>query len=209
MNIILFGKPASGKGTMAEMMIKEYGFVSISAGELLRQEAKKDTEKSKEINTYLKQGKLVPDRLILDLIKQKVNSYKDKNIIFDGFPRTLEQGKRLAEFMNIDYVLHFEVPDELVIRRISGRRQCPKCGKLYNIYTEMKPKNKGVCDIDNTPLIQRTDDTKEVALQRLKIYREQTLPLLKYYREKKIVYDIDSSDSRDLIFNRIQKVLGK
>lgn len=164
--IIFLGPPGAGKGTQSQLLKERDNFVQISTGDLLREAVKSQTSLGIKAKQFMDEGKLVPDDLIIDLISEKLEEFKDKNIIFDGFPRTVPQAEALKTLLDkkdrkIDAVILFEIDDEEVVKRLSGRRICPNCGAVYHIIFN-PPKNDNLCDKCGTPLIQRDDDKEEV-----------------------------------------------
>ena len=161
MIIVMFGAPGVGKGTVADLLAKEYDFAHISAGDVLRAEAKKKTKNAKTIEEYTSKGLLLPSEITIPLMVKAVNKCKKKNIILDGFPRTISQAKDFAKHHKIDLVLDLKASENAILERLSGRRICPKCRTIYHIkIPSLKPKNRGLWDKDNEKIIQRKDDTK-------------------------------------------------
>ncbi len=178
MKLIFSGVQASGKGTQGELVAKKFGIPHIVMGDLLRNYSKKVAE-------IVKLGELVPVGLTLEIIKERISKPDCKNgFILDGFPRNLEQAKGLDKITSIDKVVEIDISDKEALRRLIGRRVCPKCGTSYNIFTEPKPKHDEVCDKDGTKLIQRTDDNEESIKTRIKIYHDETEPIMKFYDGK-------------------------
>ncbi len=182
MIIVLLGPPGSGKGTQAKMIAEEFGLRHISTGDLLRDEAKKDTPLARKIKEVLEQGKLLSDQLMLEIL---MNSLPDDNYILDGFPRTVSQAKMLDDIADIDFVFLIDVSDSSIIERIVNRRLCSKCGRIYNLKTN-PPKDDNLCDVCGLPLVQREDDKEEIVRKRLEEYHKQTEPVIKYYDKRLI-----------------------
>jgi len=182
MIIVLLGPPGSGKGTQAKMIAEEFGLRHISTGDLLRDEAKKDTPLARKIKEVLEQGKLLSDQLMLEIL---MNSLPDDNYILDGFPRTVSQAKMLDDIADIDFVFLIDVSDNSIIERIVNRRLCSKCGRIYNLKTN-PPKDDNLCDVCGLPLVQREDDKEEIVRKRLEEYHKQTEPVIKYYDKRLI-----------------------
>jgi len=204
---IFIGPPGSGKGTQAKKISEFLNYSFISTGDILREEVKKKTKLGNMAKKYMEKGELVPDDLMLKIIKK--NLKKKKGVILDGFPRTINQAKGLDEILKnkslkIDSVFYLKVKDEEIIKRLSSRRICPKCQNIYNLITK-KPKNDEVCDICNVKLIQRDDDKEEVIIKRLKVYNEETKELLNYYKDK--ILEIDGEGNPEDVFERIKKHL--
>ena len=203
MILVFLGPPGAGKGTQAQRLAKEKGFVHISTGDLLREAVQKGTPLGKKAKEYMDRGELVPDDLIIALIEEVFPEHG--NVIFDGFPRTIKQAEALDEMlrkkgMKVDHVLLFELSDEEIIERLSGRRIDPKTGKVYHI--KYNPPPPGV------EVIQRDDDKPEVIKNRLKVYREQTAPLIEYYEKKGILRKIDASKPVEEVYKQILEVIG-
>ncbi len=188
MNIIFFGAPGAGKGTQAEIVSKKLDIPTISTGNIIREAIKNGTEMGLSAKSYIDAGKLVPDEVVIGIIKDRLDKDDCKNgFILDGFPRTIPQAKALDEMgVKIDVVLNIEVSDEDIVNRMSGRRTCPKCGSTYHI--EFNPtKAEGVCDNCGTELTVRKDDHPDVVKSRLDVYHSETEPLKAFYEEKGIL----------------------
>ena len=185
MNIIFLGAPGAGKGTMAEVLSREKNIPTISTGNIIRSALKSGTEMGLRAKAYTESGRLVPDEIVIGIIKERLAEPDCKNgFILDGFPRTIPQAEALDEMgIVIDRIIDLEVPEETIMTRLSGRRVCEKCGAPYHIVNK-KPKVDGVCDICGGTLIQRKDDQPETIKARLKVYHEQTEPLRDYYEKQ-------------------------
>lgn len=213
MHIILLGAPGAGKGTIAKMLVDKYGIVQISTGDILRQAVKEGTEVGKKAAEYMNTGKLVPDSIIMDIIEERIAKPDcAKGFIFDGFPRTIPQAEELAKLlakknMSIDAIINLEVPEEVVLRRLTSRRTCsnPGCQAIYNIYT-MPPKKEGICDKCGSKLVQRDDETEEAIKVRLATYYEKTQPLIDYYKNHKAYFAVPSLVAQET-FDEIVKRL--
>ncbi len=205
MNLIILGPPASGKGTQAKMLAERFNLKHISSGDILRANSA-----NPKIRKYLENGSLVPDEIVFDFLKKEMENLEGKKgFILDGFPRTIKQAEMLDSFlkekgMEIDRVIYLDVKDGEVIKRVSGRRVCPKCGATFNVYFA-PPKIEGVCDRCKGRLIQREDDREEVVKKRLEIFKKETLPLLEYYKGK--VITINGNRKIFEIFEDICKAL--
>ena len=202
--LIFLGPPGAGKGTQAEKLVKEKGFIQLSTGDILREAVKNKTPLGLKAKEYMDKGELVPDDLIIGIIKDKLERLKDKDIILDGFPRTIPQAEALDKILkevgrNLDAVILFKIPDELVIERLSGRRVDPKTGKIYHI--KYNPPPEGV------EVIQRDDDKEEVIKHRLEVYHKQTEPLVEFYKKQNKLVEVDASKSPDEVYNQILSVL--
>lgn len=213
MKIIMLGAPGAGKGTQAKMIADKYGVPHISTGDIFRANIKEGTELGKKAKTYMDQGLLVPDELVVDLVVDRVkNPDCEKGYVLDGFPRTIPQAecldKALAEMKDsMDYAINIDVPDENIITRMGGRRACVGCGATYHV-VNIPPKKEGICDRCGGELILRDDDKPETVKKRLDVYHEQTQPLIDYYTKKGIIKDVDGTQQMDDVFNAIVKILG-
>jgi len=211
MRLIFLGGPGSGKGTQAKKLVEKFGLVHISTGDLLRKAMKEGTELGKTAKKYVDAGDLVPDDVILGMIREKLNEI-DGGFIFDGFPRTLEQARGLEGIlselnMDIDKVVNLNVNDDLIVERLGARRMCKTCGFEYNLKTR-PPKKEGICDLDGGELYQRSDDNEETIKNRLTLYHDKTQPIEDFYRESGKLVDIDGSGSFDDVFNSIVESVG-
>jgi len=208
MIIILLGAPGVGKGTQGKMLSEKYALPEISTGDILRAEVKNNTDLGKKAEEYMKKGELVPDAVIIGMMKNRMSREDCKNgFVLDGFPRTVDQANALenmlkSEGKNIDYVLNIAVPEEKIIRRISGRRSCPECKSVYNIYFS-PPKENDVCDHCGCSLVLRDDDNEETVKSRLNTYNQKTSPLVDYYRKSDLLIEIDGNGTPGKIFENI------
>ncbi len=213
MNIILLGPPGAGKGTQAKRMIEKYGIPQISTGDMLRAAVQAGTELGLEAKKYMDAGQLVPDEVVIGLVKERIQQDDCKNgYMLDGFPRNVSQAETLDKMLSelgqkIDHVVCIEVPEDELIKRLTGRRTCKQCGAGYHVVFD-PPKQDGVCDKCGGELYQRDDDNEETVKSRLKVYKEQTEPLIAYYEKQGKLRRIDGVGSIDEIFNRIVAVLG-
>lgn len=213
MNIILLGPPGSGKGTQAEMLSKTYGIPHISTGDILREEVMKGTSLGEKVKVYMNKGELVPDELVIEILKKRLQEPDcKKGFILDGFPRNLRQAKALDIILSdvnlkIDAVVYIDVTDEEIMRRLSLRRTCKVCGRVYNLYYN-PPKYDEKCDICGGELFIRDDDKPEVIERRLKVFNEETKPLIEYYEEKRLLVRISGMSSIDDVFRHIAEKLG-
>ncbi|RMD45673.1 MAG: adenylate kinase [Aquificota bacterium] len=202
--IIFLGPPGAGKGTQAQRLVEEKGFIQISTGDILREAVKNGTELGKKAKKYMDAGKLVPDDLIISIIKEKLKELEGKNVILDGFPRTIPQAEALDNMLpelnrKVDAVILFEIPDNEIIERLSGRRVDPKTGKVYHV--KYNPPPKGV------EVIQRDDDKEEVIKKRLEVYHQQTAPLIEYYKNQNKLFAVNASKSPDDVYKEILSVI--
>ncbi|HZX34346.1 MAG TPA: adenylate kinase [archaeon] len=210
MKLVLLGPPGTGKGTIAEFIEVKLACRHISTGDLLRQEVAKKSGIGKEIEPVMNAGKLVDDAIVLKLLKSELKG-GNGSFILDGFPRTLEQGKLLDSLLqemgiSLDAVLEIDSPDELIVKRLSARKQCAKCGRIYGL--DVPPKNEGVCDDCGLKVIVRKDDSPKIVRKRLALYKEITQPLSGFYREKSLLIRVDGNRSLQEIFSEVEKLLS-
>jgi adenylate kinase len=213
MNIIFLGAPGSGKGTQAAMLSTKLKVPAISTGETLRREVEQQSEIGKLAKSYMESGRLVPDKIIIDIVKIRLlNSDCDNGFILDGFPRTTFQAEELEKILDsfgkkIDHVFNFEIDEETLVKRISGRFSCKGCGAIYNHYFKPTIKN-GLCDnCGSTEFEGRSDDNEEAVKNRLKIYRESTYPLTQFYQKKNLLVLISSVKGAPLVFEALIEAL--
>jgi len=193
LNIVLLGPPGAGKGTYAGLLSKKYQIPTISVGDLFRNAIKEETALGQIVKTYVSNGDLVPDKIVIEVVKNRLNEDDCKQgFLLDGYPRTVTQAEAMMSFKKIGAALNFVVPDEVIMSRIGGRRTCNNCGAIYHI-KNIPPKVEGVCDKCSGELIQRSDEKPEVVKNRLEVYREKTKPVADYLRTKGLVADIDAN----------------
>lgn len=214
MKIIMLGAPGAGKGTQAKKIAAKYNIPHISTGDIFRANIKNDTELGKKAKTYMDQGLLVPDELVVDLVVDRVNQEDCKNgYVLDGFPRTIPQAEALDKALSelaqkVDYAVDVDVPDENIVHRMSGRRACVGCGATYHL--EYAPaKAEGICDVCGKELILRDDDKPETVQKRLNVYHEQTQPLIDYYTKAGILKTVDGTVDINDVFQAITQILGE
>ncbi|MDR2720094.1 MAG: nucleoside monophosphate kinase [Nitrososphaerota archaeon] len=184
MKAIIFGAPGAGKGTYSTRLKAKLGVEVIAMGDIFRAQVKENSELGIRVKSYVEKGALVPDEIVVEVLKQHLARIpQGAGVILDGFPRTLEQAKTLEKIFELDVILLLNVPDWIIIERLSSRRTCKNCSAVYNTRF-LKPKVEGICDKCNGELYQRPDDSPDVIKKRLKIYQDQTSPLLVYYKEK-------------------------
>ena len=194
---IMLGAPGAGKGTYSSRLQDKLGVETIATGDIFRELAKETSELSKKVKSYMEKGLLVPDEVVIEVLKQRLSKIpKGKGFILDGFPRTMEQAKMLDDITKIDVILMLDVPDWIIIERLSSRRICKNCGTVYNVRF-LKPKVEGVCDKCGGPLYQRSDDNPEVIKKRLQVYQEQTKPLIEFFKLKKIPFVTSGTTNLD------------
>lgn len=217
MRIILLGAPGAGKGTQCKRIAAKYGLLHLSSGDILRQQRAQATSLGEKAAAFMDSGKLVPDRIIVEMMVDVIKKVPQAGFVLDGFPRTIDQASELdkslaSEGLKIDAVLNLKVDDQLVVERMTGRRSCPKCGAVYHL-ENLKPKVKGLCDNDGEKLIQRPDDNLDVVLGRLETYHQQTEPLVDYYKKNNtLYYDIDANGDvdrvSDLLFENLNALVS-
>ena len=214
MNVIFLAVQGAGKGTFAKMLQDKYDYAHISTGDILRERAMVDDELGKKIKDMIDNGIFVPNDIIYEAIEYKITQPEcEKGYILDGFPRNLEQAKGYDELLkklgkDLGVVINLTIPEELLKKRIIGRRICKNCGDIYNIYfKDFMPKVEGVCDKCGGELYQRNDDNEESMNTRIKTYYEVTEPIIDYYKEKGVLKTIDSSQGNDVVFKIIENIL--
>lgn len=213
MIIILLGAPGAGKGSQAELLVERYNIPHISTGDIFRDNFRNETPIGKLAKEYIDQGNLVPDSLTNDIVRERLMA-KDvqKGFILDGYPRNIVQAEALDKLLKrfgwkIDAVINIATPQDMLVKRISGRRVCSNCGAVYHIENK-KTKHEGICDICGNKVIQRADDNEETVLIRLKIYEEQTKGLIDYYRNQGLLYDVSGLEIKKTDAE-VVKILGE
>lgn len=208
MNIIMLGAPGAGKGTHAADLSEHFGIPTISTGNMIREALKNSTEMGLKAKSYMDEGKLVPDEVVIGIVRERLSEDDcKKGFILDGFPRTIPQAEALDNMgVNVEYAINIDVSDERIIKRMSGRRVCEGCGRPYHIVNQ-KPMVEGVCDDCNGTLVQRKDDHPDTVLARLNIYHNETEPLVDYYRQQGKLVDIEGLDDVDLTTSNILKII--
>ncbi len=214
MKIIMLGAPGAGKGTQAKMIAAKYAIPHISTGDIFRANIKNGTELGMEAKKYMDQGLLVPDELTVRILLDRVAQADCAGgYVLDGFPRTIPQAQVLDEALgklgdSIDYAIDVNVPDENIVKRMSGRRACLTCGATYHV-EHIPPKKEGICDNCGSPLVLRDDDKPETVLNRLKVYHDQTQPLIDFYSAKGVLRTVDGTQGMDDVFASIVAILEK
>ena len=214
MKIIMLGAPGAGKGTQAKMIAEKCGIPHISTGDIFRANIKNGTELGAKAKEYMYKGLLVPDELVCDLVVDRIQQADcEKGYILDGFPRTIPQAEALEAALNaieqkLDYAIDIDVPDENIINRMSGRRACVGCGATYHVVFN-PTKVEGKCDVCGESLILRDDDKPETVKKRLDVYHTQTQPLIDFYSARKVLVEVDGTQSMDKVFEDIMKILGE
>ncbi|HHY97009.1 MAG TPA: adenylate kinase [Acholeplasma sp.] len=211
--MIFVGPPGAGKGSQAKILSKKLNVPHISTGDMFRAHLKNDTKLGLLAKQYINKGLLVPDDVTNDMVKERFNEKDVQNgFILDGYPRNPLQAQFLDTLlkehgMSLDIIINITSDDDIIIKRITGRRSCPTCGAIYHIENN-PPKVFGICDKDQTPLVQRKDDTEETVVKRLKVYYEETFPLIEYYKNKGLLVDIDGNGEILEITEKILEILG-
>src|SRR3989344_3348444 len=211
MQLVIFGPPGVGKGTLASMLSKRYNIPHISTGDIFRAEIKSGNS---ELIQYVEKGLLVPDMVVNKVVEKALKQENCRNgFILDGYPRTIDQAEFLQNVIwklkkKVDIVLNLVAPEDEIIKRMTARRNCGKCGALYNIIT-MKPKKKDICDKCGSKLAIRKDDEPETVRKRIQVYQEETSPVIEYYRKRKMLADVDATKRPREVYSSALKVLGK
>ena len=214
MKIIMLGAPGAGKGTQAQMIADQYHIPHVSTGDIFRANIKNGTELGMEAKKYMDQGLLVPDELTVKILLDRVAEEDCKEgYLLDGFPRTIPQAEVLDKALTelgdaIDYAINVDVPDENIVKRMSGRRACLSCGSTYHM-EHIPPKKEGVCDKCGNELVLRDDDKPETVLNRLEVYHKQTQPLIQFYEEKGLLRTVDGTKPMKEVFDSIVEILEK
>lgn len=214
MKLIMLGAPGAGKGTQAKKLASKYGIPHISTGDIFRANIQSGTELGKKAKTFMDQGLLVPDELVVDLVVDRVKKADcSEGYVFDGFPRTIPQAKALDAALDlinekVDFAVNIEVPDSNIVNRMSGRRACLACGATYHI-VHIPTITEGICDVCGSQLVLRDDDKPETVLKRLKVYHDQTQPLIEYYTTKNILVEVDGTIDMADVFETIVEALEK
>ena len=207
MNVVLMGAPGAGKGTQVQNIRKSADWEVIATGDLLRQAIRRQTPLGLKADQYMERGELVPDEIVIGLVREKLAELGGSGVIFDGFPRTVAQARSLDRLLHIDTALFIRVEDEAILRRMSGRLTCQKCGAVY--HREFNPPEKeGACSRCGGTLAVREDDTPEVVRHRLQVYHTQTEPIIAYYREQGVFKEVIGSDDLAETSRRVLAALG-
>ena len=213
MRLVFLGAPGVGKGTQADKVSALYGVLKVSTGDLLREAVRNKTALGVEAKSFMDQGKLVPDSVVIGLVRDKLGDPScEKGFVLDGFPRTVPQAEELGRVLasrhiGLDRVINFQVSREDVVKRLTGRRSCPKCQATFHL-DFAPPKAEGICDRCGSGLVQRSDDQREAIETRLKVYDEQTAPLISFYEQQGRLSNLDGGGSVDAVFQNLTKVLA-
>lgn len=213
MKIIMLGAPGAGKGTQAKMIAEKYGIPHISTGDIFRANIKNGTELGMKAKSFMDKGELVPDELTIGMLLDRVEQQDCKaGYVLDGFPRTIPQAEELDRELSkrnekIDFAVDVDVPDENIVKRMSGRRACLKCGATYHM-EHIPPKKEGICDSCGSELVLRDDDKAETVLKRLQVYHDQTQPLIDFYTKKGVLKTVDGTVDMKDVFAEIVSILG-
>ncbi len=206
--IVFLGPPGAGKGTQAAEIARTAGWAHLSTGDLLRAAVRAGTPLGREADGYMRQGLLVPDDLVLRILKERLAEADARSgFILDGYPRNPAQARTLEAITPIDHVVYFEIPPGVLVERLTQRRHCPSCGRIYNLAT-LPPKRPGVCDVEGATLLQRTDDRPEAVTTRLAAYRDQTAPLLDHYRALGLLRTVDAAGTPEEVTRRVRAAVG-
>ncbi len=208
--VILLGPPGGGKGTQAKLLAEEFGLVHFSTGDLLRDEVRRGTPAGIQARVYMEAGELVPDELLGRIVRERLAALgPGQGCILDGYPRSLSQAHYLEEIRGTTplTVLNIEVPEELLVQRLAGRRSCPVCGKVYNVHFS-PPRVAERCDDCGSELQRRKDDQDEVIRERLRVYRETTRPVVDFYRGLPGYHEVDGSGDAAQVFEAVKRAVG-
>jgi adenylate kinase len=214
MNLILLGPPGAGKGTQAQRLVDSLKIPQISTGDLLRQAVRDGTDLGVEAKAFMERGELVPDSIVVGMLAERMKADDAASgFILDGFPRAVSQGEALEKMLTgegrgLDHVVSIEVPEEELVKRLTGRRSCPKCNAMFHVMFN-PPAKEGVCDACGGELIVRADDNEETIRNRIAVYREQTEPLKAFYKEKGLLRPVDGTGAPDEIGKKIKEVIGQ
>lgn len=208
------GPPASGKGSQGPFIENYYHIPHISTGAMFRDEIKKGSKLGQELKAILDKGQFVNDELTNEMVRNRLlEPDAKKGFLLDGYPRTVPQALYLDTFLEsqglkIDYAINLYADEDLLIKRVTGRRTCPKCGAIYNIHSALKPKVENVCDVCGTKLVKRSDDTEDVIKERLVVYHNKTEPIINYYKEKGLIINVDGALSAEGTFLQFKQLIG-
>lgn len=210
MKIVILGNIGVGKGTQGRKLSEKFNIPYIATGDIFRENIKNETPLGRKVKSILEEGKLVPDEVVNEIVFDKINNLE--GFVLDGFPRTIFQAEQLEKFLNsnanpLSFVFYLTLPEEIIVKRITGRRICPKCGRIYNIYFN-PPKRDEICDFDGERLVKRKDDTLEVVEKRMKEFKKNTLPLVEFYKRRGLLFEIDGDGTPEEVFDRIVNIIN-
>jgi len=212
-NLIFLGPPGAGKGTQAKLLQARRGIPQISTGDILREAIARGSALGQKAKEYVERGDLVPDEVMVGIIAERLSQPDTSDgFILDGFPRTVAQARSLEELLarlgrKITAVVYFDLPEEKIVRRLSGRLICARCGAIYHM-EHHPPRQPGICDVDEGPLYRRDDDQPEVVRKRIQVYREETQPLVAFYRERGLLHVVDASQGVETLYQSILRIAG-
>ncbi len=204
--IVLIGPPGSGKGTQAQRLTKEFNLPHLSSGDILRAEVAANTEFGKKIKDFMERGEIGPAELITEVVLKYIDTNCKTGYILDGFPRTLYQAEELQKNHRPDIAVFIEVPEDIIVERICGRRTCPSCNAIYHIKYSPPPK-ENTCGKCGAVLTLRRDDNESTVKNRIRVYNEETMPVVNYYKDKKILHKIDGNTDPDILYNKITDLI--
>ena len=208
MKLIFLGAPGSGKGTIAKLVGKQFKIPHISSGDIFRNEVAQKTKLGMEIKEDMEAGKLIPDKIVIDVLEKRLDKADCKNgFILDGFPRTIVQADALSKLEDIHCVVDLEIDEEYIVKRLLARRSCPQCNRDYNLITSLRPKHNEECDDCHVKLVRRADDSEKIIRDRQSIYQKQTKPLIDYYKKKNLLKEVDASGDPATVAERVMKIL--
>lgn len=211
MRILIFGPPGVGKGTQAQLLAEKYNLLRISTGDLLREEVALSSPTGRKVEQFLKKGHLVPDDIMFEIVDNILIENRDQDILFDGFPRNLNQARSLEKSLaqlgqTIDLAFQMHLDEDEIVKRLVNRRYCPRCGRIYNYITD-PPAKDGVCDFDKQKLLKRDDDNEDIIRKRLKIYEAETRPLIGYYKSLNIYREVNAQGSQEDVLGKISSIV--
>ncbi len=206
MNIIIIGSQGSGKGTQARLIAERFSIAHISTGDMLRDLAKQSTDQGSYIDLLIRQGKLIPDAIVTDLLRQRLsNDDCKKGFVLDGYPRNINQAKLLEDIAKIGAVIYLKLSDEEAVKRLATRLVCQKCGEIYG--TVKQPAEEGRCDLCGGDLYQRNDESEFAVRRRLEIFHKDTKPLIDHYRYKRLLHEINANQNIEQVFSDISLII--
>ena len=213
-DLVFLGPPGAGKGTYAKELVKILGIPHISTGDMFREAVASGSELGKKVKEIMDRGDLIPDEIVNAVVRERLSKPDcEKGFILDGYPRTVEQAKALDEMLKemkreLMWAIFFDVPEDVVVVRLTNRRICPKCGRIYNLLTS-PPKEDNLCDVCKVPLVQREDDKEEVVRRRYKVYMEKTVPVVEYYEERGKLQRLDGTAGVENVVKEVLRLVDK